>query len=173
MQPRTVFALLLALGLIVAMIVSPRPWLLANSPAASHIATLPESMDRPEYRNFVYAMGYFSQRPPSLLTELQGRGALSVGYAVREFSIFRVPLFATLDQYPLVLYIDDGRQVHMSPLNAERLAIIEEESGMRFGDATFAWWKHVWGLIFPLGLIGVIAMHFVEEGRRRRELGLL
>ena len=172
--PRQVghFALLIAAAftLIISAFASGRPMALGGFNNVAVVGSPPAGM------RFAWAEDWSvvihrSDWNPAIAKALgrtgEGQGP-RLGWIIREWSFFSLPLFAWR-QSDLSLVKEDAYGYQLSALTDEERRTIEQ----RGGPGLFPFWRYCWGLLVPLAVAAAIAMEFRWQARRRAMLGLI
>jgi hypothetical protein len=168
---------LLALAFAVVFFISDREWGLTSMPRVEAIDTLPDRPELAQVRFYTqmgsgllpYTPRERSRRAPA---ETQRELPLKVGYAYRELSILRLPLWAQ-EEGGIVTYFEMPEGYHIALLNPDQLGLLERISGRSYSDYNFPLWRHMWGWLFGLGLIGWYLLHRRAEAKWREETGII
>lgn len=151
-----VILLLLAAGAVAVFMLSPRSWSMANTPRIEEVATLPETAAveaalADTYPNLVlpYLPGEAQVRAVAALSRQRDR---RLGYAYREVSIMKMPLWAYGDG-GLVVYRELPQGYSVEPIAPEQVSALERATGRSYSSHRLAPWPHLWGWLFAAGFI--------------------
>ena len=151
-----VILLLLAAGAVAVFMLSPRSWSMANTPRIEEVATLPENAAvetalADTYPNMVlpYLPGEAQTRAVAALQRQRDR---RVGYAYREVSIMKMPLWAYGDG-GLVVYRELPQGYSVEPIEPEQVSALERATGTAYSTHRLTLWPHLWGWLFAAGFI--------------------
>lgn len=168
---------LLALAFAIVFFVSDREWGLTSMPRVETIDVLP---DRPELAQvrFYTEMGSgvlpYTSREGSrrAAADAQPRPPLKIGFAYREISILRLPFWAH-EEGGIVTFFEMPNGYQVALINADQLRLLERISGRGYSGFSFPLWRHLWGWLFVLGLLGWYLLHRRAEARWREETGII
>jgi len=97
---------------------------------------------------------------------------LHFGYSIIETSIFGAPYgFGKDDGY--VVYYETLREFVYAPVNEDYMRKVGLPGPMPLSSQSFAWWRHVWGWVFPLALTGWGWFELGAARRKRAVEGLI
>ncbi|MEA3015370.1 MAG: hypothetical protein QOI38_92 [Sphingomonadales bacterium] len=168
---------LLAAAFAVTFFLSEREWGLTSMPRVEAIDTLPDTPELAAVRRYTQ-IG--SGLLPYLPRERAGKAAsvaragqpLRVGFSYREVSILRLPIWASEDN-GLVTYLELPAWYQIALINPDQVRLLERISGRSYSDYSFPVWKHMWGWLFLLGLIGWYLLHRRALAKWREETGII
>jgi hypothetical protein len=168
---------LLALAFLAVFLVSDREWGLTSAPRVEHLDTLPDDPALAPVRRYTEfgsgVLPYTSrERSRRAAAAREGRPPIKVGFAIREVSILRVPLWAS-DEYGLVTYFERAEGYRIALMSEEQVALLERLSGRSYAGRSFALWRHLWGWLFVLGLIAWYLLHRRAAAKWREETGII
>jgi hypothetical protein len=175
------WALVAAMVLLVAgtQFFSHRPRFLTNRPWVVHVADLPDK-GRDKLSMFIDANAYVvpstRYNPPIGMKAPIGDLAMSppmLGYSIREVSALGMP-FLAYKEGGYVLYVEDGTDFRMTPLDDSGRKLLDDTVGQPIGhDYSFPWWEYLWGwlLIALIGSWG--AVWWRSKVQERAELGII
>ena len=172
----------IALGILVAaflavFLTSDREWALTSAPRVQHVDTLPDDPALAPVRRYTeFGSGilpYTSrERSRHASAARQLRPPIKVGFAIREVSILRLPLWA-FDENGLVTYFEARNGYQIALMNEEQIRLLERITGRTYSDERFALWRHIWGWLFALGLIGWYLLYRRADAKWREETGII
>lgn len=188
------------LMLVLALLFSDRPWVLYSRPALATVETLPASADKAGLSAYTVNYGMFVHRPKSkalvageaavaissairngtdgrenMFDHDYGMGEPAVGYSMREWGIFGMPMLA-VKELGLVAYVErnDREGSWQVPLEGEGAALLEKQIGHKPGQGfIYPYWVHVWGWLFLAGAALYLWLRFREIRARRAAEGLI
>jgi|GEM_PF-5732740 len=168
---------ILAVAFLAVFLISNREWGLTSAPRVEHVDTLPDDPALAAVRRYTefgsgilpYTSRERSRRAGAAREE---RPPIKVGFAIREVSVLRLPIWAS-DEFGLVTYFErpDGYQIAL--MNEDQIGLLERISGRSYAGRSFALWKHLWGWLFVLGLIGWYLLHRRALAKWREETGVI
>lgn len=168
---------LLAAAYAVTFFLSEREWGLTNIPRVEEVDTLPETDRLAAVRRYTqigsgllpYLPRERARRAASVAEEGQ---RLKVGFSYREISILRVPVWASEDN-GLVTYLELPSWYQIALINEDQIRLLERISGRSYAGYSFPRWKHMWGWLFLLGLLGWYLLHRRALAKWREETGII
>lgn len=104
--------------------------------------------------------------------EYQQRSALGFGYSIREFDLLGMP-FVPYREYGRVIYYESPREFAAVSATDDYLKQINVPAAASDNLWAFPFWRHMWGWLFALGLVGIGLFELGAARRRREALGLL
>lgn len=97
---------------------------------------------------------------------------LHFGYSIVETSILGAPYwYASDDGY--VIYYETLREYVYAPVTDAYMRQVKLPGPTPLSRQSFAWWRHVWGWIFPLALAGWGLFEIGATRRKREAEGLI
>jgi hypothetical protein len=168
---------LLAAAFAVTFFLSEREWGLTNMPRVAEVDTLPETPRLAAVRRYTqigsgllpYLPRERARRAASVAEEGQ---RLKVGFSYREISILRMPIWASEDN-GLVTYLELPSWYQIALINEDQVRLLERITGRSYSGYSFPRWRHMWGWLFLLGLIGWYLLHRRALARWREETGII
>ncbi|HEX8366868.1 MAG TPA: hypothetical protein VF603_16430 [Allosphingosinicella sp.] len=168
---------LLAAAFALAFFLSEREWGLTSMPRVEAIDTLPATPELAAVRRYTeigsgllpYLPRERARKAAALRVERQ---PLRVGFSYREISILRLPIWAAEDN-GLVTYIELPSWYQIALINDDQVRLLERISGRSYSGYSFPRWKHMWGWLFLLGLIGWYLLHRRAVAKWREETGII
>ena len=161
---------LIAAAMAAVLFLSDRPFGLTDMVRIEELAVLPDGERLDPVRSYTeIGSGLIPYFPGEAVARPEGRPRLKLGWVYREFSAFRMPLFARSEFGPVTfLELPSGRQFAM--LSPEQTALIDELAGRRLAQSrSFAWYRHLWGWLIVLALIGWTLLRWWEARLRDDE----
>jgi hypothetical protein len=179
--PQRVIAGLMVALIVGALIFSHRPRMMTNRPWVEPVADIPARANFNQLRAYIASNPYVIPKarysPPLGLTvepsPSEPDAPPRLGYSIREVSLLGMPLLAYREA-GFVLYVDDGNQFAMVPLDDDGIKLLESQAGAPLSrNFTFPYWRYGWGLsLFVLiALWGVLQLN--ARRRYRRESGMI
>jgi hypothetical protein len=174
--PRIVLGLLAA-AFAITFFLSEREWGLTSMPRVEAVDTLPDTPELAAVRHYTQIgsglLPYLPRERARHAASLAQEGQrLKVGFSYREVSILRVPIWASEDN-GLVTYFELPSWYQIALINADQVRLLERISGRSYSGYSFPRWKHMWGWLFLLGLIGWYLLHRRALARWREETGII
>src|SRR4051794_32893250 len=164
-----VILLLLAAAAVGIFMLSPRGWSMANTPQIEEVATLPETAAVENALAGVapnmilpYLPGEAQARSVAALSRQRDR---RLGYAFREVSIIKMPLWA-YEEGGLVVYRELPQGYSVEPIASEQVTALERATGRSYSNHRLTLWRHLWGWLFVAGFILWWFMARRDEARR-------
>lgn len=165
----------LVLALVAVMFLSGRPVPPQNLPRIEAIETLPDGAKLAKVRRFTeYGSGIL---PYTKLERMErekadwNRQPLKLGFSYREVTFAALPIIA-YREYGLVTYLEEPGGYRIAILQPKQVELLQELTGRDYSGYSFPYWKHLWGWLFVIGFIVAACLYFLEEARRREELGI-
>jgi hypothetical protein len=176
MVPRIVLGLLAA-AFALNFFLSDREWGLTSMPAVEAIDTLPDRPELASVRHYTEIgsglLPYTARRRAAHADDpVDPRPPVRVGYAYRELSILRLPLWAS-EEAGLVTYFETRAGWQIAIMVPEQVRLLERMSGRSYSGYSFPFWKHMWGWLFALGLVLWYVLQRRAEAKWREETGII
>lgn len=165
----------LVLALVAVMFLSGRPIPPQNLPRVEEVETLPEGLKMAAVRRFTE---YGSAVLPYTRIERMERAkadwtkqSLKLGWSYREITFAALPLIA-YREFGLVTYLEQPNGYKIAIMQPKQVELLRELTGRDYSSYSFPYWKHLWGWIFVIGFLVAARLYFLEEVRKREELGV-
>lgn len=173
MLPRIVLGLLAA-AFAINFFLSDREWALTSLAAVEPVETLPDRPELYSVRSYTEILLPYTARRRAARADdpVEQRPQLRVGYAYRELSILRLPLWAS-EEAGLVTYFETPLGWQIALMGPEQLRMLEGITGRSYSEYSFPFWKHMWGWLFVLGLIVWYLLHRRADAKWREETGII
>ena len=159
-----------------AGIIGDRSWVIAGDP-------LPEGVGPPNFRDSIDGFGLHIMKigHPSMLDQqlrlmkrapaAPGPSPLRFGYSILETDILGMP-FVPRSEYGHVIYYETPEEFVIAPATDDYLKQIRIPS-KPLSAWNFAWWRHLWGWLFVIALLGIAWFELGALRRKREALGLI
>lgn len=163
------FAAVLAIGVIANMLLSNRPMTGYGMLRIEEIATLPDTPELADVRRYTQIGSGFiphmrGHRPPG-----PGTPPLKLGWVYEEYGILSLPYWASNASTGPKLYFDTGYGYPVAGVTPRQIPLLEQKAGSPIlSGYSFAWYRHVWGWVFPLSLVLLVWL-WLRERRAEEE----
>jgi hypothetical protein len=166
-----IFLTLLALAMAAVLVLTDRPWGLTSSPRVEELAALPDDPRLEPVRRFTQwgpgVFPYVSERAKAAAKRADP--PLKLGRTYREWNMLGMPFYAAAEPYDghdLVTYLELSGGIKVAVIDGEQRALIEDLAGRSLDeDEEFAWYEHLWGWLF---VIGILVWHGLSSREIRR-----
>ena len=154
-----IFLSLLAVAMAAVLLLSERPWGLTSSPRVEEVAILPDDPRLEPVRRYTQwgsgMLPYVSERArKAAANEIP---PLKLGWTYREWNMLGMPFYASAEPYGgngFVTYLELTGGIKVAVINDDQMALLEELAGRSLSEGySFAWYRHVWGWLFVIGLL--------------------
>jgi hypothetical protein len=163
---------LAALGLfvLVNLLLTNRPIGFYSMMQVEEIDTLPDSAPLAEIRRgALYGSGFIEHLRPAVSPLDRRTQPLRLGWVYKEAGFFGLPFYAENVSYGPTLYVDTGIGYVITGVSRSDISLIEREVGRPIiTDYSFAWYRHVWGVLF-LPLLFLLIWLWRKERHAREE----
>jgi hypothetical protein len=158
-----------------AVLIGSRPWIMPGEsiPLSQAPAGYLDALDQYGVHSPKLSHGpLYPQRAPRVERRPLAPDRLHFGYSIIETSILGAPYWYSKDDGNVVYY-ETLREFVYAPVNEDYMRQIKLPGPMPLSRQSFAWWRHVWGWIFPLGLAGWGWFELGAMRRKRAAEGLI